>query len=123
MHETNSVLVEVKNIVERMYASIPRTSFMEAVYGGIRPVCVRFSSYTTVSHSISSYYMAQHYDRMSPYHIRRFTVVILNQVFGRISPYTVVYDRAYSTWVFIYIYFNLILSFYFFAYSTSIFSL
>ena len=30
---------------------------------------------------------------------RRYTIVILSQVNRHVSPYAVVYDRAYSTWV------------------------
>jgi hypothetical protein len=36
---------------------------------------------------------------MSPYKTRRYTIVIRSHVNRRISPYTVVYDRACSTWV------------------------
>jgi len=39
------------------------------------------------------------YRRMSPYTTRRYTIVIRSHVNRRISPYTVAYDRACSTWV------------------------
>jgi hypothetical protein len=39
------------------------------------------------------------YRRMSPYTTRRYTIVIRSHVNRRISPCTVVYDRACSTWV------------------------
>jgi hypothetical protein len=39
------------------------------------------------------------YRRMSPYTTRRYTIVIRSHVNRCISPYTVVYDRACSTWV------------------------
>jgi len=87
----NNMQHEVQNLIKRSilmfnqrqnknnssFESIPRSTNTESLYARKRPCTVRIPPYTT----------------------RRYTVVIRSHVNRRISVYTVVYDRACSTWV------------------------
>ena len=91
---------------------------MESVYARKRPYTFRISPYLSVYDRILTVYMAQYYGtvygrrfysvfvRIRSYfsvfrriRSRRYTIVILSHVKHRISPFTVVYERASLTWV------------------------
>jgi hypothetical protein len=61
------------------------------------PVRLLRAPYTVVNDRERSQY-DRFFLRISPYTTRRYTIVIRSHVNRRISPYTVVYNRAYLIW-------------------------
>ena len=78
--------------------------YLRIVYGEKRLYTGKYgrkrSSYTdSVCEGRKRSFFFSVYHHISPYTTRRYTIVILYHVNRRISPYTIVYDRAGLTWV------------------------